>query len=445
VTCALFITFEAKNSSLSSSFFIFPRVSGTLKSFFARWPIAHSLTLFTMMILRALPIYLTLLLLDIVAAKGIVSRTLHSVQNHAQRHTKRLASDLRVAFGALLVSQDAVSNATPQRVVYCKSAGGGSSLSNGNGSNGTSPATLVDSYSGVNFFDAWSFWTTGDPTNGIVDYVDEATARSNNLLEVNSDGNAVMRVETTPSVPANRMSIRITSQKSYNGGLFILDAVHMPTGCGTWPAWWTNGPNWPAGGEIDIVEGVSNYTNNQATIHTNPGCSLASSDPSVLNITGTIVGGTNCAAAESNNEGCGVRSPDSHSFGAAFNSIGGGVYAMSWSSDGIAVYFFERSSIPDDITNSQPLPSGWGTPMARWPATNCNTSTFFYDHSVIFDTTLCGDWAGGVWGSSGIPGQEQSCAQRTGVSTCEAFVRANGASFTEAYWEVKSVQVYQEQ
>lgn len=181
-------------------FLSFPRVSGTLKSFFARWPIAHSLTLFTMMILRALPIYLTLLLLDIVAAKGIVSRALHSVQNHAQRHTKRLASDLRVAFGALLVSQDAVSNATPQRVVYCKSAGGGSSLSNGNGTSpatatagGSSPAatsspsgakspfTLVDSFvrrvfalffsclpsqSGTNFFDAWSFWTTGDPTNG---------------------------------------------------------------------------------------------------------------------------------------------------------------------------------------------------------------------------------------------------------------------------------------
>jgi len=43
-----------------------------------------------------------------------------------------------------------------------------------------------------------------------------------------------------------------------------------------------------------------------------------------------------------------------------------------------------------------------------------------------------GQWAGGVWSSSGIPGQEQSCAQKTGFSTCEAFVRANGAAMDEA-------------
>src|SRR6188768_1635436 len=37
---------------------------------------------------------------------------------------------------------------------------------------------------------------------------------------------------------------------------------------------------------------------------------------------------------------------------------------------------------------------------------------------------LSGDWQGGVWNAAGIPGQEQSCAQRTGFSTCEAFIRA---------------------
>lgn len=43
-----------------------------------------------------------------------------------------------------------------------------------------------------------------------------------------------------------------------------------------------------------------------------------------------------------------------------------------------------------------------------------------------------GDWASGVWNAAGIPGQEQSCAQRTNVPTCEAFVRANGGAMAEA-------------
>lgn len=33
-------------------------------------------------------------------------------------------------------------------------------------------------------------------------------------------------------------SVRITSNKNYTGGLFILDAAAMPTGCGTWPSFW---------------------------------------------------------------------------------------------------------------------------------------------------------------------------------------------------------------
>jgi len=86
---------------------------------------------------------------------------------------------------------------------------------------------------------------------GIVQYVDYNTAvrnhdglvvlynlclqRANGLLEVNAAGHAIMRVETTPSVQNTRQSVRITSQSNYNGGLFVMQAVHMPTGCGVWP------------------------------------------------------------------------------------------------------------------------------------------------------------------------------------------------------------------
>lgn len=79
--------------------------------------------------------------------------------------------------------------------------------------------------------------------------------------------------------------------------------------------------------------------------------------------------------------------------------------------------------------------------------------------SVLFS----GDWAGAVWGSSGTPGQEQSCAQRTGVATCQQFVQQNGSAFADACkllsahysvfhwminmfladWEVSYVQIYQ--
>lgn len=81
--------------------------------------------------------------------------------------------------------------------------------------------------------------------------------QSANLTSINGAGHAIMSVETTPTVASVRQSVRITTQFTYTGGLVIMDSVHMPTGCGTWPAFWSNGPNWPAGGEIDIVEGKS--------------------------------------------------------------------------------------------------------------------------------------------------------------------------------------------
>lgn len=79
---------------------------------------------------------------------------------------------------------------------------------------------------------------------------------SQGLVNINADGHAILRVETTAQVSGNRQSVRLQQPTSFNGGLVILDAVHMPTGCGIWPAFWTNGPNWPYTGEIDIVEGT---------------------------------------------------------------------------------------------------------------------------------------------------------------------------------------------
>jgi len=409
-----------------------------------------------MIINRLYLVYTILLSVNLSSGrKSFVTRTAHDIHQMAVHHTHNLARDLRIAFGVIRASND------NQHVVYCK-RGDQSPLVNGGSGNvsisssatqssstpkatttATSPWKLFQSYQGNNFFDAWDFYTDSDPTHGLVDYIDQQTAMSNGLLEVNNQGNAVMRVETTENVSGNRQSIRITTQSSFNGGLVIMDSVHMPTGCGTWPAFWTNGPNWPNGGEIDIVEGVNNYTNNQATIHTDVGCTLPSSSSTTLAISGNVVGGTNCAALTTGNQGCGVRASSNNSFGVGFNANGGGVYAMQWDTTGVAIYFFSRGSVPADISAGAPEPDSWGQALARWPAASCAPFQFFYNHSAIFDTTLCGDWAGAVWDDTGIPGQDQSCAQRTGFSTCQAFVQASGSAMSEAYWEVKSVQIYQ--
>lgn len=124
---------------------------------------------------------------------------------------------------------------------------------------------------------------------------------------------------------------------------------------------------------------------------------------------------------------------------------------VQWDTSGISVFFFPRSSIPADIQAQAPQPSTWGLAMSRWPAIDCDPFKFFYNHVAIFDTTLwyvlffktgsaalnelcvrSGDWAGGVWTSSGVPGQDQSCAAITGYATCQDFVQNNGSAFQEA-------------
>ena len=128
----------------------------------------------------------------------------------------------------------------------------------------------------------------------------------------------------------------------YTGGMIIMDALHMPYGCGVWPAWWSNGPNWPNGGEIDILEGVNDFTQNQVSLHTGDGCYMSDS----MNQSGTLTTGNfdshNCASSATSNQGCGVRDmTGSASYGHAFNSVGGGVYA-SKPHIPLVVYFTTR-------------------------------------------------------------------------------------------------------
>lgn len=201
------------------------------------------------------------------------------------------------------------------------------------------------------------------------------------------------------------------------------------------PAFWAVGPNWPNQGEIDIIEGVNDQSNNDMTLHTGPGCSISSGGGNNAAYTGSLTS-TSCVSGAGNNQGCQIQDTSSNSYGSAFNSNGGGVYAMDWTSSGIDMYFFPRGSVPNDVLSSSPDPATWGAPVAAFAGSACDFSTSFTNQQLVFDTTFCGDWAGQVWAGS-------TCASQTGAATCEDFVANNPGAFKEAYWSINALKVYQ--
>jgi hypothetical protein len=219
----------------------------------------------------------------------------------------------------------------------------------------------------------------------------------------------------------------------------------MPTGCGLWPAWWSVGGNkaWPAGGEIDIIEGVNNIGTNQLTLHTSEGCTL---DSNILNSThtGSILD-TECASSAANNNGCAFGDSNPQSFGETFNNVGGGVYAHIWNDSGIYAWHFARNAIPPDIPAKAPQPDSWGVPVAMWSASTCDMSQHFSDHVLVFDTTLCGDWAGSVYPYSGCPGTcEEAVADPNNFNSESRLVPHHTLlqSPADAQWHINSVAVY---
>lgn len=93
---------------------------------------------------------------------------------------------------------------------------------------------LEDDYMAEGFFDQFTFWDAADPTDGFVAYQSESSAESMGLINGTS-GNIYMGVDSTNTTPKGRPSVRITSKKSYNYGLIVVDLEHMPGGiCGTW-------------------------------------------------------------------------------------------------------------------------------------------------------------------------------------------------------------------
>lgn len=296
--------------------------------------------------------------------------------------------------------------------------------------------SITSNLVGQKLLNAFSWQELSDPSHGRVNYVSASTAQSSGLVSV-SGNQVTLRADSTnyldPSGPG-RNSFRLESYDQYTTHVAVFDIAHMPEGCGTWPALWEDGANWPSEGEVDIIEGVNNQGPNLSSFHTGGGgCSM----PKSRSMTGTPKGSLDCDVNDTNDTGCSVATNDPSSFGPPFNGIGGGWYAIERNPSFIKIYFWERgsSSVPGDVKHpgSSVKTDNWGTPTAYYPSTNCDFSSHLGPHNIIINLTFCGDWAGdsGVWASSGCP------------STCVDFVNNNPSAFDSTYFTFNSINIYE--
>ncbi|KAH8672012.1 glycoside hydrolase family 16 protein [Tricladium varicosporioides] len=306
----------------------------------------------------------------------------------------------------------------------------------------TSAYTLVHNYDHTNWYSSFNFKNGPDPTKGTVEYINLAEAQFTGLTRI-INNQVYLGVDNTTNIPAasqaGRKSIWLTSRDTFKHGILIGDFAHVPGSiCGIWPGFWTirEQVGQPYA-EIDILESFNDNTFAYSTLHTSTLCSFNAPPSSYF---GTLNEGfTNCTLGT---PGCSAKGNEG-SYGDGFNRGGGGVYALHWTNAFLRIYFWPRNLVPRDITAGFPRPEQWGLPVANFdgyaPGSACNIEKSFpSEQTIYFDTTFCGAMAGGKGWSDW-----SDCKAKTGVNTCEEYVRTRPGDFDEAYWLVNSVKIYQ--
>mmetsp|Transcript_110892 Transcript_110892/g.278806 ORF Transcript_110892/g.278806 Transcript_110892/m.278806 type:complete len:360 (+) Transcript_110892:89-1168(+) len=308
---------------------------------------------------------------------------------------------------------------------------------------------LHETYAGADFFSKWDFWSAPDPSGGSVQYADRSTAAAAGLARATAADGAYLGVDMTSAAnnATGRKSVRIQSKATYNAGLFIVDVKHIPTGCGTWPAFWLYGEDdahkWPAWGEYDIIEGMHTAGETMTTLHTRSQCRQQQVVPGEdftemwqLGPSGSPADDCDVnAPGQFHNQGCSQRGPKG-SMGSDFNSRGGGIFAAEWDPEArhMRAWFWPRGSEPADVRSGFPEPDSWDKPYSFFsldPET-C-TADHFKNMRLVFNVNLCGEL--------GTPFFAQSCPKEAKAMTCQQFVSKPG-NLKEAFWSLSGLKVY---
>jgi hypothetical protein len=301
------------------------------------------------------------------------------------------------------------------------------------------PYKLVKNFSAKDIFNGngWDFQARPDPTSGTVKYVNRTRALQTNILRYNEQENYVYLGSAHDPISSLPESLRIETQQTFNGGLFMFDVLHTPQTCGSWPAIWTVGyawPNgtkaWPTNGEIDIFEGVNGHGYNNITLHTGPKCEMPQTIQKDCN-NGYIpeINKTFPASV-----GCIYPTSQPGSFGKEYNDRQGGVLAMEWNSEPngfIKVWQFPRSHLIAGMLVN-PVPSQWGQPTVHFPLGDNCSSDHFKDHHIVINLTFCGNLAGEIFKSH--------CAHLK--RTCYAYMQDPNTPLEDAHFKIRSVQVF---
>eukprot|EP01084_Bolivina_argentea_P305825 528357_1 len=298
--------------------------------------------------------------------------------------------------------------------------------------------TLNQTYQGQTFFDQFEFLQDQECVSSSFTNFLKNASQGLSMGVINVTDNTVYMgtdYKSTITNNAGRTGICIGTKTRYKNGLFILDASHMPFGCGVWPSWWqTDGNYAPKICEIDTIEGINLMNDDRSTVHTQTACDFKSNENTV-NMTGKW-DSTNCDD-HSGSGGCTIEPQNPSSYGQGFNNIGGGVFAHENNPNigSIRIWFWTHDKVPDDIKNKQPNPDTWGKPYAEYVFGSwCPASNFNTPKQLRFDIYFCG-WAGNDF--------QQCQSSVTKGKTCVQWVSENPSYFKEAYWLINYMDVYQ--
>lgn len=256
-------------------------------------------------------------------------------------------------------------------------------------------------------------------------------------------------------------SIRLTSNKKFENTkqhLFILKAK-LPFGKAIWPAWWLTGSDgeqstinteWPTNGEIDIIELVNDVKSFKNVLHMCTNCkSRWKRGPKYPeNERDSEWGQETECQGEYGTSGCFSGNDYTNNYtvtgdGNVLETEPSGIFACWWNplktkaSDGkeilgeINFYYWKyNDKLPNENgpLSENPNPSTWKdnlmTTAQYWKETEnrvketqkaCSekdnkTNCQFNNMRMIFNTTLCGDWAGNAFpGGEGGPPAVKRC------------------------------------